>query len=102
MARDCIGNLRQRDDAADTACVTDPTCANVRGLGSVRERSFADDQAILARVQLPACWVHPARLARAVRVLGCSAPDTRSMTGTSVANWSRAADRKSTRLNSSH
>ena len=32
MVRDCIGNLRQRDDAADTACVTDPTCANVRGV----------------------------------------------------------------------
>ncbi len=42
LARDCIGNLRQRDAGADTACMTDPTCANVGGRGSVRERSLPD------------------------------------------------------------
>ena len=39
----------------------------------------------------PACPVQQARLARAVRVSGCSGPRTRSRTGSSAANWSRAA-----------
>jgi hypothetical protein len=37
-----------------------------------------------------ACPVQEARLARAVRVSGWSGPETRSMTGSRAANWSRA------------
>lgn len=39
MARDCVGNLQQRDAGADMACVTDLPCANTAPPSSVRKRS---------------------------------------------------------------
>ncbi len=40
MARSYTGNPRQRDQAADTACVTPGSCGNAAPAGGVRERSF--------------------------------------------------------------
>ncbi len=61
---------------------------------------FCAAQSILARaavaidgmaVGAPASPVQPARMARATKVSGWSGPDTPSSTGSSPANWSRAA-----------
>ena len=48
------------------------------------------DELIAGPAASPASPVQRARLRRAVRVSGCSAPETRSWMGSSAANWSRA------------
>lgn len=70
-------------------------CQGVRVLGTLDPLKNEQQGGILVEgpAVAPAAPVPWARLARTARALECSAPDTRSRTGSSLANWPRCPGR---------
>jgi hypothetical protein len=56
MARDCIDNLRQRGEGADTGCVTRESCGDADHSRLQRERSSPDE----ITLSVGGCTVFPA------------------------------------------